>query len=144
MLFELSRLSASVSDGRGTIEHAQKAAEELEKLSAKGAVPPGSGVGDVFEVTVKDGSTGWKKTFRTTSAALSQYAASVGTRNGGSPIAFSLQAKSATNIETGVEPDSSGEPPSCVSNVVGVYEWTTDNRSTTLGTESSNALDLSS
>ena len=84
-LFEFSRLSARVGDGRGAIENAKKAVAEQEELSAKSAARPGSEE-DTFEVAVKEGTTVWKETFRAASAALKQHAAFVGTKNGGGPV----------------------------------------------------------
>ncbi len=138
-LFEVSRLSAKVGDARGAIENAKKAVAEQEELSARSAATHGAAK-DTFEVAVKEGTSVWTETFRATSAALKQYAAFVGTKNGGDPVVFSFQAKSTASKDptvepslTGTEPGLSGEPPKCVENVVGVYQWTTDNRTSGRG-----------
>jgi serine/threonine protein kinase len=139
MLLELSRLSARVADGPGAIENAQKAVAEQEKLFAKSALPHKSG-DDIFEVSVKDKATGWKKTFPAANEALRQYAATMANSNSDGPVAFSFQAKSAAsndfssgNSLAGINAVSPSKPSPCVENAVGLYQWTTDNRSTTLG-----------
>ena len=138
-LFEVSRLSARVGDGRGTIENAKKAVAQQEELSAKSAARHGSEE-NTFEVGVREGTTVWRETFRAASGALKQYAAFVETKNGGGPVVFSFQAKSTASQApasdtslTGTKPGLSGEPPKCVENVVGAYQWTTDNRTSGRG-----------
>jgi hypothetical protein len=133
IFFELSRLSASAGDSRGAIENAQKAVAQQQELSAK---PDGSG-DDTFEVGVKEGGTVWKKTFRAASEALKQHTAFVGTKSGGGSVVFSLDATSAANNVpnpvTAIQAESGHVPLPCVENVVGVYHWTTDNRTSGRG-----------
>lgn len=138
-LFEFSRLSARVGDGPGAIEHAQKAVAEQEKLSAKPPFAQDAGQ-NTIEVTVKDGATQWKKTFRATTEALKAYTATVATSNGDDPVVLSFRARSTASKDptmekllTRIKPDPSGAPPSCVKNVVGDYQWTTDNRASGRG-----------
>ncbi len=139
ILLELSRLCARVSDGRGAIENAQKAVAGQEKLFAKPALPNESS-NDIFEVSVKAKNTGWKKTLPAANAALKQYATALVASNSDGPVAFSFQAKSAAskdpsavNSLAGINPAAPNKPSPCVENAVGIYQWTTDNCSTTLG-----------
>jgi serine/threonine protein kinase len=133
-LLEFSRLSARVGDARGAIEYGKKALAEQKVLSAKSAAGHGSDE-HTFELAVKQGNSVWKESFRAASASLKQHATFSQTKNGGGPVAFSFQINSTSNNApssqislTGTKPGFSGEPPRCAENVVGVYQWTTDNR----------------
>lgn len=96
---------------------------------------------DTIEVTVMDGGKEvWKRTFSTTRAAWKQYTVNVGVKNGGGPAVLAFSSKSTAskddsvgNFLTGIKLDSSVVPPPCVTNAVGDYLWTTDNRQTTKG-----------
>jgi hypothetical protein len=139
LLFELSRLNARAGDWRGSVENAKEAVTKQEALSSK-AANRGASAADSYEVSIQDGTNQWTKSFRTASVAMNQYAASAFTGEGDGSVRFLFEAKFAggNNPRDGVsseivQPGSSVEPSPCVKNVVGVYRWTTDNRSTSLG-----------
>ncbi len=96
---------------------------------------------DTIEVTVTDGGKQvWKRSFSTTRAAWKQYTVQVGVKNGGGPVLLAFESKATGskddtigNFLTGIRLDSSVVPPPCVTNAVGAYEWTTDNRQTKQG-----------
>ena len=90
--------------------------------------------GDSIEVTVNDGGKVWKNTYTTTNAAWKQYTAVVGVKNGSGPVTLSFQSTgtaspdpSVGNFLTGIKLDQTVQPPPCVLNAGGDYDWTTDN-----------------
>ena len=89
---------------------------------------------DTIEVTVKDGNNfPWKGRFFTTAKEWRQYTVSVGTKKGNGPVTLSFESidtasknPGAGNFLTGIRLDATVKPPPCVTNVGGIYDWTTD------------------